>query len=1127
MESYNDAGLRSRADHPEESFGPYRLVEKIGQGALAEVFKAKSFGVEGFEKVLAIKRVFPELSASEPFVARFVHEAQHITRLSHANIVQVFDLGKIQAGALTHYFIAMELVAGLPLALLLERSQQQERPLPFLAAAYLASEIAKGLDHAHRRRDEQMRRLAIVHGDLRPENVLLSFEGEVKIADFGVGRASSAVFEAGDESSGIVRRPKHAHKSPEQLAGGTIDSRSDLFSLGSLLYEAIGGVHPFRAATADETIERVRAEELPPLERLREGVPEKLAQIVGRALAKEPARRYPDAGAMHQDLLAFLYSSKEAFGPNELAALVSELREPPPRASIEKAPPREPLRSVPKPQPPEEVRRGPGDALRLTKFVGRREELQRLGELFALSTRRKVQIVTIRGERGMGKSRLLKEVERRLGRGQLDVAMHVVLCRDDASKEPLAGIALMLRDLFGMRDEGDVLRPYEVAAKVRGFHMRDEETRAIEMLLGASFGEVSLPHLGSAMARIVTKLSEEQLHIFAWDRADALDAESLTVLDLAVQRMAYARAVFVLLGSPRLKHELSRLSSHHEIVLGPLDDAEVEQLVLARTGLRQMPKELLAFCRERASGHPMFVEEILRELVVSESVVIENGGLLALRSEAMAEVPDHLSSLLSRRIARLMPNDREILTAAAVLGDPMSTKLLAAMLSLAPSALDESLSRLEALHLLHRDSQARLSFATALVPELILDDASIDDLRRLNAQAASAYERTHGERLDERAARIGAHLVRAKEEDRAASYFVRSGRHRANARQWEASARDFKAALTLLEPRRHEAEDLAKIIEGLALAIYKVRSVEDFADAAEPLLEQIDKKGERAARIEARVHLARALGATSAFDEAEEYLEEARNLDPDHPRVLHAEGELAFRRGEFGRAHSFFERLRASDAAPESATSELEWAVVLSATGQSEEAFLAMQRSETLASEEDLASEAEQAKLRGLVRAFAGDFIEAARELERSIELLRYLGLGCEMAVVLHCLGEALLRMGDLPRAYASFQQATSSFDRLGEERLGFLCRGSLAHIDGLNGAPAAERTLNESIGYASVHGLVGDEISGRHWLGLLYERNGNSPAARAELQRARELSDGVGYRRMRDDCEAALERLS
>ncbi len=312
----------------DEAFGRYTLLEKIGQGGMAEVFRAKSFGVEGFEKVLVIKRILPQLAREPKFVEMFVREAKLAVRLSHANVVQVFDLGRV-GDAL---FIAMEYVHGVDLATLLAWTRRRSSPLSISTAAYVAAEVAKGLDHAHRRRDEQLRPLGIVHRDVSPQNVLLSYEGEVKVTDFGIAKAKDTLGDDDDRprpDGRIPIRGKYAYLSPEQANGEPVDARSDIWSLGVVVYEMLAGTNPFAAPTVFETLRRVRAAEAPPLELARPDLPRELADILRRALAHKPADRYADAARLHDDLLAFLYSSGDRFGAHALSELLGTLRETP------------------------------------------------------------------------------------------------------------------------------------------------------------------------------------------------------------------------------------------------------------------------------------------------------------------------------------------------------------------------------------------------------------------------------------------------------------------------------------------------------------------------------------------------------------------------------------------------------------------------------------------------------------------------------------------------------------------------------------------------------------------------------------------------------------------------------
>jgi serine/threonine protein kinase/tetratricopeptide (TPR) repeat protein len=307
-------------------YGKYQLVQLLARGGMAEVFKAKSHGVEGFEKTLVIKRILPELSQNPQFVEMFINEAKIAVTLSHANIVQVFDLGR----ANETYFIAMEWVAGYDLATLLRRAKTLRLPLAQELAVFVVSELAKGLDYAHRRRDAAMRPLHIVHRDVSPQNVLVSLEGEVKLTDFGVAKAKTLV-SVGTEAG--VLKGKYAYMSPEQAGGGTaghateVDARTDLYALGVVLYEALSGHNPFDADSSYEILRRVRAGERAPLRSVSPDVPEELANIVERAMHPSPSQRYPHAGSLYEALVQFLYSSGRRVGGHDLSRYVAQIRD--------------------------------------------------------------------------------------------------------------------------------------------------------------------------------------------------------------------------------------------------------------------------------------------------------------------------------------------------------------------------------------------------------------------------------------------------------------------------------------------------------------------------------------------------------------------------------------------------------------------------------------------------------------------------------------------------------------------------------------------------------------------------------------------------------------------------------
>ena len=310
------------------TYGRYHLLELVARGGMAEVFKAKARGVEGFEKVVVIKRILPELAANPRFVEMFVQEAKLAVHLSHANIVQVFDLGRAEGT----YFIAMEYVAGYDLSRVLRRARRHGRAMGPELAAHVAAEVAKGLDHAHRRRDASGRPMGIVHRDVSPHNVLLSFEGEVKLTDFGIAKARTIVE---DPAGSGVLKGKYAYMAPEQARDEDVDARADLFSLGVVLYEMLAGRNPLLADSDYETLQRVRAGRFEPLRAVAPELPEELLQIVERAMAPDREARYPTAADLHEDLVRYLFGTGRRVGRPRCGARSSRLpasdRRPPKR----------------------------------------------------------------------------------------------------------------------------------------------------------------------------------------------------------------------------------------------------------------------------------------------------------------------------------------------------------------------------------------------------------------------------------------------------------------------------------------------------------------------------------------------------------------------------------------------------------------------------------------------------------------------------------------------------------------------------------------------------------------------------------------------------------------------------
>jgi serine/threonine-protein kinase len=277
----------------DDRFGPYQLVDRVAIGGMAEVFKAKRAGVEGFEKVVAVKRILPHLSYNNEFVEMFVAEAKLVAGLHHPNIVAIFDLGKIGSS----YYIAMEYVNGADLRSILKKLRERNLRMPIDLAIGVVSAVAAGLNHAHQSKDSEGRPLKIVHRDVSPQNILISWDGEVKLTDFGIAKAAT---KASNTDRGALRG-KLLYMSPEQAWGKALDRRSDIFSLGLVFYEMVTDQKPFLMGNdgSEMTIlEKVRRCEIASARGQNPKMPESVDRLVMKALARDPDERYQDAAEM-------------------------------------------------------------------------------------------------------------------------------------------------------------------------------------------------------------------------------------------------------------------------------------------------------------------------------------------------------------------------------------------------------------------------------------------------------------------------------------------------------------------------------------------------------------------------------------------------------------------------------------------------------------------------------------------------------------------------------------------------------------------------------------------------------------------------------------------------------------
>ena len=278
-------------------FGKYQLIDRISLGGMAEVFRAKLQN-DRTEKLFAIKKILPSLCEDTNFIKMFVEEARLAGQLIHPNICALHELGRVDGA----HFLAMEYIWGKDLIQVRTKLRKAKQKVPLEICVFILARVLEGLDYAHKKRDPLGRMLGLVHRDLSPHNVLISYEGDVKVIDFGIAKADSR---ASLTQAGTLKG-KFAYMSPEQVQGGKLDRRSDIFALGTLFYELVTGERLFFGESDFNTLERVRKVEVKPPRDIDPTIPEGVEAVMYKALAKEVEHRYQWCNEMRADLEPFL-----------------------------------------------------------------------------------------------------------------------------------------------------------------------------------------------------------------------------------------------------------------------------------------------------------------------------------------------------------------------------------------------------------------------------------------------------------------------------------------------------------------------------------------------------------------------------------------------------------------------------------------------------------------------------------------------------------------------------------------------------------------------------------------------------------------------------------------------------
>lgn len=298
-----------------ENFGKYILLQRLASGGMAEVYLAKSKSSSGVSKFVAIKRILPQYSDNPEFIDMFKEEAKIAVNLNHGNVVSIYDFGVENK----QFYLVMEFVEGQNLRQILNHMRKENKHFSLDQITYIAKEVAAGLDHAHRCLDATTGKpLNITHRDMSPQNIMISFEGEIKIVDFGIAKAESQL----ENTKAGTIKGKYGYMSPEQADGQTVDVRTDIFSAGIILWELMTNDRLFTAGSEAATLRKVRDCIVPPIRKYNPAVPPDLEKICLKALSKDKNLRYQTAASFYRDLNRFLNTQYPDFSSQDFSVFM-------------------------------------------------------------------------------------------------------------------------------------------------------------------------------------------------------------------------------------------------------------------------------------------------------------------------------------------------------------------------------------------------------------------------------------------------------------------------------------------------------------------------------------------------------------------------------------------------------------------------------------------------------------------------------------------------------------------------------------------------------------------------------------------------------------------------------------
>ena len=745
----------------------YKITEKLGEGGMGVVYKGEDTKLD---RPVALKFLAPHLLRDEKARLRFEREAKAAARLDHPNICTVHEIDEAEGRT----FIVMAFLEGRPLS-----AKIKEGPLDLSDALSVAIQTAEGLEAAHEK--------GITHRDIKPDNLMLMSGSRalVKIMDFGLAQlAGGSKFTGEGTTLGTV-----AYMSPEQAGGAKTDSRTDIWSLGVVLYEMIAGQAPFRGDYYQVVVYSLMNEDPEPLTAVRGDVPKELERIVDRCLAKQAGERYPKA----EDLLADLVAIK---GQLESGTA--------PRGERVKAQPSQPRRA----------------------FVGRESETAELGKLLARAKSGRGSLVLIGGEPGVGKTRLCEEILADAGEQQL-----LVLSGHSYEGEGVQSFIPFVESLEAA--SRTVPRTNFRAALAEAA----PEIAKLMPELRRTFPDIPEPiqlpaeqqqrYLFNGFREFILRLSRQTPIVWLLDDLHWAEESSLLLLQhlaqeidsLPVLLLGTYRDVELEVGKPFEKalSQLVRQRLARRITLRRLPQASVGDLLESLAG-RRPPDSLVQVIYHETEGNPFFVEEVFEHLSEEGKLFDEEGRWKSDLKTGELEVPEGVRLVIGRRLERLSPQSPKILSAAAIIGRAFELGTLESLEGLDPDDVLDAIEEAESARLIAPVSTGRevsYRFTHELIRHTLLVGLSIRRRQRTHLRIADVLEKKGAENVSS----LAHHLFQAgasADLDKTVRYLKLAGERELETGALKEALEHFDGALSLLEDESPEIRADLLFLKGRA-----------------------------------------------------------------------------------------------------------------------------------------------------------------------------------------------------------------------------------------------------------------------------------------------------------------------